>query len=108
MTKQLPITEELDFHYLLTLLPPLHSIPEYSWLPELFSIVGYESLIQLCKYAGGEVIRIPHLDELAQSIEALQAFYDVYITKHRSIDSINADLLPLVNKIITIYNARNS
>ena len=50
---KLPITEELDFAYLLSLLPPLKDEPEFAWLPELFSIVGHESLIRLCKYAGG-------------------------------------------------------
>ena len=38
--KKLPITEELDFAYLLELMPPLHDIPEFSWLPELFAIIG--------------------------------------------------------------------
>ena len=68
----LPITEELDFHYLLELMPPLHNIPEFAWLPELFSIIGYEKLIQLCKYAGGETIAIPTIEELTSSIESLQ------------------------------------
>ena len=108
MNRNLPVTEELDFHYLLTLMPPLHSISEYSWLPELFSIVGYESLIQLCKYAGGEIIRIPRLEELTDSIEALQSFYDVYISNKYTIDSVRKDLLPLVDKILEVYNARNS
>ena len=65
--KQLPVTEELDFHYLLSLMPPLHDIDEFSWLPELFSIIGHEKLILLCKYAGGEVIRIPTIDQLNQT-----------------------------------------
>ena len=49
-------TEDLDFHYLLTLMPPLHNISQFTWLPELFSIIGHEGLIKLCKYAGGETI----------------------------------------------------
>ena len=44
---KLPLTEELDFAYLLELMPPLHGQPEFSWLPELFSIVGHESLLKL-------------------------------------------------------------
>lgn len=103
---KLPVTEELDFHYLLGLMPPLQGIPEYSWLPELFSIVGHESLIKLCKYAGGELIRIPTLDELSKSIDAIQWFYDVYIKKSKS--EIPDGLSELVDKIKAVYNDRNN
>lgn len=105
---KLPITEELDFHYLLGLMPPLHDVPEFSWLPELFSIVGHESLIKLCKYAGGEQIRIPTLDELSKSIDAIQNFYDVYIKKSKSESEIPDGLSELVDKIRVVYNDRNN
>ena len=105
---KLPITEELDFHYLLGLMPPLQSIPEYSWLPELFSIVGHESLIKLCKYAGGELIRIPTLDELSESIDAIQWFYDVYIKKSKSDVEIPDGLSEQVAKIKAVYDDRNN
>lgn len=105
---KLPITEELDFHYLLGLMPPLHDVPEFSWLPELFSIVGHESLIKLCKYAGGEQIRIPTLEELSKSIDAIQNFYDVYIKKSKSESEIPDGLSELVDKIRVVYNDRNN
>lgn len=105
---KLPITEELDFHYLLGLMPPLHDVPEFSWLPELFSIVGYESLIKLCKYAGGEQIKIPTLSELSKSIDAIQYFYDVYIKKSKSKSEIPDGLSELVDKIKVVYNDRNN
>jgi hypothetical protein len=105
---KLPITEELDFHYLLGLMPPLHNVPEFSWLPELFSIVGYESLIKLCKYSGGELIRIPTLDELSKSIDALQWFYDAYIKKSKSESEIPDGLSELVDKIKVVYSDRNN
>lgn len=105
---KLPVTEELDFHYLLGLMPSLHNVPEYSWLPELFSIVGHESLIKLCKYSGGEMIRIPTLDELSMSIDALQHFYDVYIKKSKSESEIPDGLSNLVDKIKVVYNDRNN
>lgn len=98
---KLPITEELDFHYLLCLLPPLRNIPEYTWLPELFSTIDYESLVKLCQYAGGETIRIPTVDELTDSIEALQTFYDVYIKKR--ITDIPPEHQNLVQKIYEVY-----
>lgn len=105
--KELPITEELDFAYLLELMPPLHDIPEFAWLPELFSIVGHEKLITLCRYAGGETIRIPTIDELNDSIETLQWFYDVHIKKTQSIENVPARLHSLFAKMLEVYNARN-
>lgn len=106
--KQLPLTEELDFSYLLELMPPLHEVPEYSWLPELFSIVGHERLLLLCKYAGGESIKIPTLDELNDSIDALNWFYDVFIKGSESITNVPVNLHKLVARIEEIYETRNS
>lgn len=107
MKEQLPITEELDFAYLLELLPPLHGVPEFAWLPELFSIIGYERLILLCKYAGGERIRIPTLEQLSNSIDALQWFYDIYIAKRKNLLDAPIELHVYLLKISEIYNARN-
>lgn len=108
MKNKLPITEELDFAYLLSLMPPLHDIPGFTWLPELFSIIGHESLLKLCKYAGGETITIPTLDELSSSIEALQWFYDISIKGTRSIYELPDELVDLYLKIEAIYDARNN
>lgn len=107
MNKKLPITEELDFHYLLGLMPPLHNEPEFAWLPELFSTVGHESLIKLCNYAGGEVIKIPTIEQLSTSIDALQWFYDTEISHKRSADEIPLHYRKLVSKIKEIYDAGN-
>lgn len=104
----LPITEELDFAYLLELMPPLHNVAEFAWLPELFSIIGHEKLILLCKYAGGESITIPTLEQLTSSIEALQWFYDIRIKKTKSEFEVPPNMKFLVRKISEIYNARNS
>ena len=103
---QLNTKDELDFHYLLGLMPPLHSVPEFAWLPELFSIIGQERLILLCKYAGGERIKIPTLEQLSDSIEALQWFYDVQLFHKKPVTDIPPRLHSLVNKISEIYNAR--
>lgn len=104
MKSDLPISEELDFQYLLQLLPPLEHEPEFAWLPELFSIIGARNLITLCKYAGGETIKIPTTEQLAQDIEALQWYYDVYIKHSKAPEDIPVTLYALVNKIRTIYN----
>lgn len=95
----LPITEELDFAYLLELMPVLHDQPGFTWLPELFSIIGPESLINLCRYAGGEVITIPTLEDLTTSVEALQFFYDVKIKKTKSVKDIPDELFEKFNVI---------
>lgn len=103
MDKELPITEELDFQFLLQLLPPLENEPEFAWLPELFSIIGAKSLITLCKYAGGETIKIPTLQQLSKSIDALQSYYDVYIRHKKSFEDVPDSLKDLVLKIKDIY-----
>lgn len=100
---KLPVTEELDFQYLLQILPPLTNEPEFSWLPELFSIIGAKSLITLCKYAGGETIKIPTLQQLSKSIDALQLYYDVYISHKKSFEDVPNYLKDLVLKIKDIY-----
>ena len=103
MSKELSTSEELDFQYLLQLLPPLEDTPEFANLPELFSLIGAKSLIKLCKYAGGETITIPTLEQLCQDIEALQWYYDVYIKKTKSSAEIPLDLKELVGKIYRTY-----
>ena len=101
--EELTIKDELDFQYLLQLLPPLENEPEFSWLPELFSIIGARSLITLCKYCGGETIKIPTLDQLSQAIDALQWYYDVFVSKKEPIGNIPANLCALVMKIRDVY-----
>lgn len=98
-------TEDLDFHYLLGLMQPLHDEKEFAWLPELFSIIGHESLIKLCKYAGGETIRIPTLYQLSDSIDALQKYYDVYIKRIVPASEIPNNLKPLVDKIKEVFDS---
>lgn len=106
--KKLPITEELDFAYLLTLMPPLYNVHEFAWLPELFSIIGHERLIQLCKYCGGERIRIPTLEQLSDSIEALQWFYDIKISKKKSSAELPVRLHMLFCTIENVYEERDA
>ena len=101
--EKLPIKDELDFQYLLQLLPPLENEPEFAWLPELFSIIGARNLITLCKYAGGETIKLPTIEQLATDIEALQWYYDVYIAHKKSAEEIPVTHLDLVQKIRQVY-----
>lgn len=102
---KLPVTEELDFHYLLELMPALHDIDRFAWLPELFSIIGVEALLTLCKYAGGELIQVPTVEELKDSVDALQWFYDVHISKTKECQGIPSRLLELVSTIKEVFDA---
>ncbi len=99
----LPVTEELDFAYLLELMPVMHSQPEFTWLPELFSIIGPEKLITLCKYAGGESITIPTLDELTSSVEALQCYYDVNVKQSKTLKDVPSTLVDKYCKICEVF-----
>lgn len=105
MSKELSITEELDFQYLLQLLPPLENEPEFALLPELFSILGAKKLITLCKYAGGETVKIPTIEQLSKDIDALQWYYDVYVSHKKSVDEIPIEFMDLVLKIKSVYQS---
>lgn len=107
-TNTLPETEDLDFHYLLSLMPPLYNVPEYAWLPELFSIIGHQKLVLLAKYAGGETIRIPTLIELLNSVDALQWFYDIHIAHKKQVSELPTHLHDLYSKITEVYDVRDS
>ena len=101
-------SESSDFHYLLELMVPLYDEPAYAWLPELFSTIGSESLIRLSKYAGGEVIQIPTLKQLKESIDSLDWYYKVYIAKTSHVTEIPPKYHKLVNRIAEIIDARNN
>lgn len=100
--------EDLDFHYLLTLMQPLHGQKGFSWLPELFSIIGHENLIKLCKFAGGESIKIPTLVELAEAVDSLQWYYDVYIKGVADPTEVPENLKKSVDRIKEVYDAAQS
>ena len=106
--KKLNLRDEIDFANLLELMEPLHDISEYALLPELFSTVGYESLLKLCKYAGGETVKIPKLQDLVDSMYALQIFYDIEFKHKISYKDVPKSYVKLVNKIKDVYYVRNS
>lgn len=96
--------EELDFAYLLELMQPLHSTPEFALLPELFSIIGDDSLIKLCKYVGGETVTIPTIEQLTASLIALQWFYKVRIKKSEIESKVPDESFELYQKICKVYD----
>ena len=105
--KNLNISEDLDFAYLLELMRPLYDVNEFSLLPELFTILGHEKLLQLSKYLGGQVVKIPTIDELSDSLYSLQWFYDIHIKRTKSEDDIPSKFLNHYHKICEVYDARN-
>lgn len=105
LDSKLSSTEELDFHYLLTLMPVLEEVPAFSWLPELFAILGHEKLIKLCRYAGGETIQIPTLEELSNSVESIQWYYDVYVKHTKEVSAVPVKHKDMVSRIAGILNA---
>ena len=105
---KLDITQTSDFHYLLELMLPLYQIDEYAWLPELFSIIGHEKLLLLCKYAGGATIKIPSIEDISNALEALDWYYKVYIAKNKYRKSIPTEYIPLVNKIKETIDAASN
>ena len=104
----LSLTETSDFHLLLELMMPLYSEPEFTWLPELFSILGHEKLALLSKYAGGETIKIPTLQQLQDSINALNWYYDVFITHSKKYIQTPMKYRDLVQRIKKVYDAQAS
>jgi hypothetical protein len=104
---ELNLTEQQDFSYLLQLMMPLYQENAYALLPELFTILDYKKVIELSKYMGGETVRIPTIQELSESLESLQWFYDVYINKSKPYDSIPKEYLDNVTSIKSIYDDRN-
>lgn len=103
MKHKLPLTEELDFQYLLELMRPLHSIPQYSYLPELFAIIDFDNFVDLCNFCGGETIQVPTIDELNKSLTALQWFYDIFIKHTKTLQDMPKEYSELVGKIHSIY-----
>lgn len=97
--KKLDLTESSDFHYLLELMLPLYNEPQFAWLPELFSTIGTERLVKLCKYAGGERIKIPTISELSDAIEALEWYYKVWVTHEKAVTEVPVELHRLVGII---------
>lgn len=101
---ELNLSESSDFACLLELMYVLKDEPRYACLPELFSILGHEKLLLLAKYAGGSEIKIPTIEELNDSIEALQWYYDINIAKKKKLVHSPFRLRPMILKIEERFN----
>lgn len=107
-TSKLSITESSDFYLLLELMVPLYKEEKFAWLPELFSILGHEKLLELAKYAGGETIKIPTVAEISDALEALDWYYLVYIKHSKYRKSIPPEYADTVDKIKEVFDASNN
>lgn len=84
----LPEKEQLDFTMLLQLLPLIEEDGDYKDFAALFSIIGIDKLLLLCKYKGNATIKIPTLQELTAEIDALQWYSDIYISHIKTEEDI--------------------
>lgn len=107
-TSKLSITESSDFYLLLELMVPLYKEEKFAWLPELFSILGHEKLLELAKYAGGETIKIPTVEQISDALEALDWYYLVYIKHSKYRKSIPPEYTDTVDKIKEVFDASNN
>ena len=57
----------------------LTNVPEYSSLSELSYVLDKDNLLNLCKYFGGQTIKIPTLKELKNLINALLLYQYVKV-----------------------------
>ena len=65
------LTKEDTVSVAIALLYSLRSVPKYGVLSELPYLVDYSSFVNLIKYYGGMTIRIPTLDEVADTFKVL-------------------------------------
>lgn len=100
------LSDDLDFSYLLELMLPLYDEEGFILLPELFSTIGAESLIKLCRYAGGETIKIPTVSQLASSVTALQWLYNIRIRKCNVLEDVPPEHQSVVSRLLHIYDDR--
>lgn len=63
-----------DLHLALTLLYGLRKEPMFAGIPELLSLIGWKSLLDLSHYCGGEVFKIPTESELLLALQAMQLY----------------------------------
>ena len=107
-SEHLSFVDSSNFQYLLELFMPLYQMPEYAWLPELFSIIGHERLIKLCKYCGGETIKVPTLSELLFSIEGLEWYFKSSVSNECTSAEIPPKYADIVSKISAIIEERGN
>ena len=73
---------EQDIYYVATaLLYTLKNNQKYKITSELFYLLDYKNFINLIKYFGGEIIRIPSQDELSDILKLLMVHQVYYIEK---------------------------
>ena len=89
ITHGLNSLKERDLYSLsLFCLYKLIGIPEYSSLSEMAYILDKESLLNLCEYFGGQMIKIPTIDELESLVYSLLLYQYVKIEKMDYADAI--------------------
>lgn len=82
----MPIKDELKklkevdiWSLMLFVLYKFQQIPEYSSISELAYILDQKSMLRLCEYFGGQVIKIPTIDQLEELLYAMLIYQYVDI-----------------------------
>lgn len=95
-----------DFYsILLFILFRLTDNPEYSSLSRLAYILDIDNLLKLCKFFGGNIIKIPTIDQLEDICNGLLLYQKVDLEKQdfdKSIQSFNLDVKGR-HKLISMY-----
>lgn len=74
--------KELDiWSLMLFVLYNFQRVPEYSSLSELAYILDKKNLLKLCEYFGGQVIKIPTIDQLEETIYGMLLYQYIDIEK---------------------------
>lgn len=55
--------------------------PEYSSISELIYVLDRENFFNLCKFFGGQTIKIPTLEEIEELMQTLSVFYSINVDK---------------------------
>lgn len=104
--------KEVDlWSLLLFVLYKLRDINEMSTISEMAYLLPKESILTLCQYYGGELIRVPTIEEMGDVLNVLSLYNKVDIEKDSIENAMQEigiknkkhdDILALYNKVKTI------
>lgn len=99
--------------YALQFLFPLKNDADYAAVPELLPFVGLDGFLHLCKYFGGQSIKIPTLSELNSLLVAIELYTKIHVRNMteetalhqtlREIGELPADAYKTYKRIAELY-----
>lgn len=74
--------KEIDiWSLMLFVLYNFQKIPEYSTISELAYILDQKNLLKFCEYFGGQVIKVPTIDQVEETILAMLLYQYIDVEK---------------------------